>query len=78
MRTCEIEGCEESGILELHHIIPQKEKDINENFSHGWTNLAVVCPNHHAKIEQGEIIIEGRFRSTEGYTLIYHEKSRHT
>lgn len=75
---CEIEGCEETDVLECHHIIPQNEQNSNKNFSHSWMNLAIVCPNHHAKIERGDIIIEGRFKSTEGYTLIYHKKTQHT
>lgn len=73
IHQCEIEGCtiSDPSILECHHIIPQSEKDTNKDFSHGFYNLAILCPTHHRMVELGEIIIEGRVKTTNGTMLIY-------
>jgi hypothetical protein len=71
---CEIEECHETLNLEKHHIIPQKDKKKNKDFSHGFVNLAILCPNHHAMADSGDLIIEGRFSSTRGSVLLYHFK----
>lgn len=76
IHKCEIENCTETKNLEKHHIVPQREKDKNKNFSHDFSNLAILCPNHHAMADAGDLIIEGRFKSTKGYVLVYHFKQR--
>lgn len=74
INKCEIEDCPETKNLEKHHIVPQREKETNKDFSHGFENLAVLCPNHHAMADSGDLIIEGRFPSTSGPILIYRFK----
>ncbi|MGH7750393.1 MAG: HNH endonuclease [Candidatus Dormibacteria bacterium] len=70
---CEIKDCTvtDPKLLEVHHIIPQRNKDSNNEFSHYINNLACLCPTHHRMTEIGELIIEGRFKTTEGNILIY-------
>ena len=42
--------CDFSGILERHHIIPKHEGGTND-----YDNLIVLCPNHHAMADRGQI-----------------------
>ena len=73
INKCEIDGCNitDPDVLECHHIIPQSEKDNNKDFSHGFYNLAILCPTHHRMVEVGEIIIEGRVKTMGGTLLLY-------
>ena len=57
---CEIEGCEETEFLHLHHIIPQSEV----NTTNHSDNLAILCPNHHAAVHSGKLKIIGIYPST--------------
>ena len=67
---CEIEGCNETTNLHLHHIIERTE--INTN-NHPY-NLSILCPNHHNYVHNGNLKIIGVYPSTNppnGRTLIY-------
>lgn len=64
---CEV--CETFNFLVQHHISGRKIKGANKQ-----NNLANVCSNCHLKIHKGEIIIEKRILSTEGYKLVWHKK----
>jgi uncharacterized protein YlaI len=64
--SCEI--CNETNIiLDKHHIISQSEGGTNEP-----SNIAHICPNCHRRIHMSQIILEGRFLTSDGYQLIYH------
>ena len=69
---CEIESCNVSdpNLLELHHIIPQKE----QNTTNHPMNLAILCCCCHRMIDSGRLKILGVFPSTKppnGRTLVY-------
>ena len=67
---CEIEGCEETDNLHLHHIIERTEiNTTNHEF-----NLSILCPNHHNYVHSGRLKIIGVYPSTKlpnMRTLIY-------
>ena len=65
--VCEI--CESYNFLVQHHISGRKINRANKS-----NNLANVCSNCHLKIHKGEIIIEKRVLSTNGYILLWHKK----
>lgn len=67
---CEIEWCEETG-YHRHHIISKCYGGKNTA-----DNICYLCPTHHheAHTKDGNIIIEGKFRTTDGYKLISHKK----
>jgi 5-methylcytosine-specific restriction endonuclease McrA len=65
---CEI--CGYIGHTEKHHI---QSKSLGGNNSKA--NLTNLCPNCHAEVHHGEIILEGKFMTTLGPTLFYHKKN---
>jgi hypothetical protein len=67
MEKCEV--CETEAYLDTHHINSTSLAGVNDSY-----NLARVCPNCHRKIHKGEIILEGKFLTTEGYKIIFHTK----
>jgi len=70
LNKCEIEGCNVSECLELHHIIERTEI----NTSNHTYNIAILCANHHSFIHAGLLKIIGVYPSTRlpnGRTLIY-------
>jgi hypothetical protein len=70
LNKCEIEGCQETENLHLHHIIERTELNTN---NHPF-NLSILCPNHHAHVHSGRLKIIGVFPSTQlpnKRTLIY-------
>jgi len=57
---CEIEGCNTTEFLHLHHIIPQSELNTtNDSF-----NLCILCQQHHAYVHNGRLKIIGIFPAT--------------
>lgn len=65
---CEI--CGECTYLQSHHI---EGRDIHKaNDGH---NIADICSNCHEKIHRGDIIVEGRFMTTQGNELFWHYKN---
>lgn len=67
---CEIEGCNETDHLHLHHIIERTEANTSNNI----LNLSILCPNHHNYVHSGRIKIIGVYPSTKlpnNRTLIY-------
>jgi C4-type Zn-finger protein len=68
-------GTEECPICDIvaklcrHHIngreVPRAEEE--------W-NISWICPNCHDKIHEGDIIIEGWFKTTNGRKLIWRDK----
>ena len=70
LNKCEIEGCEETQNLHLHHIIFRTE--INTT-NHPF-NLSILCPNHHSDVHSGRLKIIGVYPSTKlpnKRTLVY-------
>jgi hypothetical protein len=66
-KRCDL--CENVHILQEHHI---NGRDI-PNPNHA-SNLANICPNCHADIHYGKIIIEGWILTTNGRKLIWHKQ----
>lgn len=67
---CEIDGCNESENLHLHHIIERTELNTNNH----TLNLSILCPNHHSYVHSGRLKIIGVYPSTKlpnKRTLIY-------
>ena len=52
-----------------HHIISKSKGGKNDK----W-NLVEVCGSCHAEIHQGNIIVEGKFMTTNGLELVWHKK----
>lgn len=70
MRKCNV--CEEwFNSLDKHHIQSRSKGGSNKK-----QNIIQVCANCHRLIHIGEIVIEGKFPSTEqgGFTLIFRNK----
>lgn len=67
MKQCEI--CHEYHHLDKHHIQSRVYGGSNKK-----NNIATICPNCHRKVHLGEIILEGKFLTTNGYMLFYHLK----
>jgi len=65
---CEIKECP-IDYQEDHHIISKSKGGTNKKF-----NIAYLCAACHHKVHAGEIILEGKFLTSEGYQLIYHNK----
>lgn len=69
---CEI--CKLHISTHVHHIISKKYDGNNHQ-----SNLVELCPNCHSLVHSGEIIIEGKFLTTDcklgELTLIYHKKN---
>jgi hypothetical protein len=67
---CEIEGCNISECLELHHIIERTELNTNNHPD----NLCILCPTHHSYVHKGLLKIIAIYPSTKppnGRTVIY-------
>lgn len=64
---CEI--CNLKLNVEKHHI--QSKCFEGSNAKH---NICYICPNCHRKVHLGEIILEGKFLTLDGFKLIYHLK----
>jgi hypothetical protein len=65
---CEI--CNTYEAHQKHHIVSRMYSGSNRNF-----NIASLCPNCHNDVHHGpKIIIEGRFLTDYGYSLIWHMK----
>ena len=68
-KRCEI--CKkEHSLIENHHI--QSRSKNGPNIS---SNIAHICPNCHADVHHGLIIIEGRFNSSHGNILVFRKWS---
>jgi hypothetical protein len=67
---CEVCGELNKKILHRHHIIPQCDK----RCSNKDKNIAILCPNCHTKVHEGEIIIIGLYESTDGLKLMWFKK----
>ena len=63
---CEV--CGEKKNLERHHIIPRCDSRSTNKDS----NLAILCPNCHASVHSGDIILLGIYDSTGGKKLLWH------
>lgn len=66
MKRCEI--CD-SNKSQKHHIISKCFQGTNDIH-----NIAYLCPNCHDDVHSSIIIIEGRFLTTNGYQLIWHNQ----
>jgi hypothetical protein len=67
---CEIEECNETENLHLHHIIERTEINTNNHVM----NLSILCPNHHGYVHSGRLKIIGVYPSTKlpnKRTLVY-------
>lgn len=70
-KCCEICGYANKKALHLHHIIPRTDPKCTDFPS----NLACVCANCHNLIHALEIVIEGRFQTTEQeHTILFWHK----
>ena len=71
--NCELRECNESIKIDNHHIhsLSKGGPDIRGN-------KCKICPNCHRKVHMGEIIIEGRFETTYGNTIIYRKKGEYS
>lgn len=71
-RCCEICGFSNRKALHLHHIIPRTDPRCTDFPA----NLACICANCHNLVHSLEIIIEGRFQTTEAEEtkLFWHKK----
>ena len=70
LNKCEIEGCDVTSCLHLHHIIERTEENTNNNSY----NLCILCPNHHNFVHSGLLKIIGIFPSTKkpnNRTVVY-------
>jgi hypothetical protein len=64
---CEI--CGKKTYLVQHHIRGRKIQNANHP-----SNLANICSNCHADVHHGDVIIENRVFSTNGFLLLWHHK----
>ena len=67
---CEIEDCNETENLHLHHIIFRTEINTTNN----KFNLCILCPNCHNRVHSGRLKIISIYPSTlppNGRTLVY-------
>ena len=58
---------------ETHHIQSKSKNGNNKQY-----NKTKICPSCHELIHRGDIIIEGRFLTTNGYKLIWRYKSNNS
>lgn len=68
---CEICGFSDKRAIQAHHIIPRTDP----NCTNEESNLAYVCANCHNLIHAHEIIIEGRYLTTDGPKLFWHHQN---
>ena len=66
---CNCEICNVQTFLVQHHI---RGRDVNRANEHD--NLINICSNCHTLIHRGEIIIENRVLTTQGYMVLWHNK----
>lgn len=64
MNPCEICG---SRAKHKHHLQSKSLGGSNKPY-----NIVHLCLEHHDEVHRGNIILEGKFLTTNGYTLIYH------
>lgn len=67
---CEIDECNETENLHLHHIVERTEVNTT---NHPY-NLCILCPNHHSYTHSGKLKIIGVYPSTKlpnKRTLVY-------
>ena len=69
-KQCEICGEKDSKILHRHHIIPR----CDDRCSNKDSNIAILCPNCHTKVHEGDIIIIGVYQSTNNLKLMWFKK----
>ena len=55
--------------FQKHHIISKCFGGNNKP-----ENTCMLCANCHTLVHKDEIVLEGRFMTTEGYKLIFHKK----
>jgi hypothetical protein len=55
--------------LDKHHIQSKSKGGSNKTY-----NTIDICPNCHRSIHCAEIIVEGKFLTTDGYKLLWHKK----
>lgn len=60
LNKCEIDGCDVTDCLHLHHIIERTDVNTTNNIM----NLCILCPNHHSFVHSGRLKIIGVFSST--------------
>lgn len=65
---CEIEWCTNEA-RHYHHIISKCYNGKNSK-----ENLAGLCPNCHDDVHRGNVILEGKFMTTDGYKLMAHRR----
>ena len=66
MKRCEI--CKRKAYVDKHHIHSKTYGGINKQ-----SNIAELCKYCHDLVHRGHIVLEGRFMTSEGNVLIYHE-----
>jgi len=67
--NCEI--CENPTPITRHHIHSLSKGGKDKPY-----NKCSICPNCHALVHYGNIIIEGRFETTNGNKLIFRDKGQ--
>jgi uncharacterized protein YlaI len=67
MKECEI--CEIVTYLDSHHIESKSYSGVDAVY-----NKAHICPTCHRRVHMGDIVLEGKFQTTLGIKLIWHEK----
>lgn len=61
-KQCEVCGEDDISILHRHHIIPR----CDDRCTNKDSNIAILCPNCHTKVHEGEIVIIGVYLTTNG------------
>lgn len=67
--TWECPICNTPSLLSEHHLEGRKVKQANKA-----SNKANICYNCHARVHNGDIIVEGWFMTSEGMKLLWHKK----
>ena len=67
LSNCEI--CNIKILCDVHHI--QSKSKGGKNLKN---NKCILCPNCHRLVHIGNIILEGRFKSTAGDILVWRKK----
>jgi hypothetical protein len=66
--VCEICGLKSGSAIERHHIIPRTDPRSTNKAS----NIASICGSCHNEVHAGTKVIEGRFLTTSGNNLFWH------
>ena len=66
--TCEVCGINFK-YLERHHIQSKSLGGTN-----GKDNIALICPSDHTLVHRGDLIIEGRFFTSNGDLLMWRKR----